>query len=162
MQHPAKSSGQRDRPLLKLVGESMAAATGFQAGEQRLELYVEVQPHMKLATFNVENLFDRPKAMNLPNIADGTPILKDYSRLNELIQRDKYTKAVKDDLLEIMGRHPGLATSNKESKFMILRDIRGTIVPQAAERSGRDCGDWPGGLDRLVRAEDGADHSESG
>jgi endonuclease/exonuclease/phosphatase family metal-dependent hydrolase len=133
---------------MKLVGESMAAAAGFQAGEERLELYVEVQPPMKLATFNVENLFDRPKAMNLPNTADGTPILRDYSRLNELIQRDKYTKAVKDDLLELMGRHPGLATSNKESKFMILRDIRGQLFrkpkngPAEIVATGRE--DWIG------------------
>lgn len=103
---------------------------------------------MKLATFNVENLFDRPKAMNLPNAADGTPILKDYSRLNELIQSEEYTEDVKDELLEIMKRHPGLATSNKESKFIILRDIRGQLFrkpqsgPAEIVADGRE--DWIG------------------
>jgi endonuclease/exonuclease/phosphatase family metal-dependent hydrolase len=47
-----------------------------------------------------------------------------------------------------MGRHPGLATSNKESKFMILRDIRGQLFrkpkngPAEIVATGRE--DWIG------------------
>jgi len=102
---------------------------------------------MKLATFNVENLFDRPKAMNLPTVAEGTPILKDHSRLTELIQRTKYTTAAQNEMLEIMKRHSGLL-SNKESKFLILRDIRGKFLfkpksgPATIVANGR--GDWIG------------------
>lgn len=109
---------------------------------------------MKLATFNVENLFDRPKAMNLPTLAEGTPILKDYSRLNELIQRAVYTPATKRELLEIMGRHRGLLSSNKESKFIILRDIREQLFrkptsgPAEIVADGRDS--WIGWFELLT------------
>lgn len=30
----------------------------------------------RIASFNVENLFDRPKAMNLGNWAEGKPVLE--------------------------------------------------------------------------------------
>ena len=59
--------------------------------------------------------------MNLPTTAEGTPILKDYSRLNELIQRRAYTAVAKREMLEIMGRHPGFS---------------GRILPADARRHG--------------------------
>jgi endonuclease/exonuclease/phosphatase family metal-dependent hydrolase len=40
---------------------------------------------MRLATFNAENLFERPAAMNLPKWTDGKKILQDFSELNDLI-----------------------------------------------------------------------------
>jgi endonuclease/exonuclease/phosphatase family metal-dependent hydrolase len=103
---------------------------------------------MKLATYNVENLFDRPKAMNLPTISEGTPIIKDYNRLNDLISRPNYTPTVKEDLLEIMARHSGLLGPRKQSEFIILRDIRGRLFrkpnngPAEIVANGR--GSWVG------------------
>lgn len=81
---------------------------------------------MRLATFNVENLFDRPKAMNLDTWADGKTVLEDFKRLNELIQRQTYSDATKSEILEIMSRHKGLA--NGESKFICLRDTKGKFL----------------------------------
>ena len=43
---------------------------------------------MRLATYNVENMFERARAMNLTSWAEGRPILNDYQRLNELSQVD--------------------------------------------------------------------------
>jgi len=109
---------------------------------------------MKLGTFNVENLFDRAKAMNLPTTAEGTQILKDYSRLNGLIQEPKYTPAAKQELLEIMGQHKGLLGPNKQSDFMILRDIRGRLFrkprsgPAEIVANGRS--DWIGWFELLT------------
>lgn len=109
---------------------------------------------MKIASFNVENLFDRSKAMNLPTLAEGTPILKDYSRLNELVQRSTYSAAAKQEMLTIMGRHAGLLGPNKASKFIILRDIRGQLfrkpknAPAEIVADGR--GDWIGWFELLT------------
>lgn len=103
---------------------------------------------MRLATYNVENMFERAKAMNLSTWAEGKPILDDYQRLNELIQEPIYTDEIKTELLTIMRRHPGLATRNKKSKFIFLRDIRGDFIkfprnkPAVITASGR--GDWVG------------------
>ena len=78
---------------------------------------------MRLATYNVENLFDRAKAMNLENWKDGSAVLADHKRLNDLIQKKDYTDAVKAKLLEIMGRQPKLLTTG-QSDFICLREIR--------------------------------------
>jgi hypothetical protein len=48
---------------------------------------------MRLATFNVENLFRRPVAMSLPTWKDGREILADFSTLNDLIARETYDRA---------------------------------------------------------------------
>ena len=42
---------------------------------------------MRLATFNVENMFERAAAMNLPTWADGKQVLEDFARLNDLISQ---------------------------------------------------------------------------
>ena len=60
---------------------------------------------MRLATFNVESLFDRPKAMNLTDKKHGDEILADFKTLNSLIELDVYTPAVKAQILEVFGRN---------------------------------------------------------
>ncbi len=82
---------------------------------------------MRLTTFNVENLFERPAAMNLPKWSDGRKVLQDFSELNNLIERKTYTAATKKKLLTIMARHKGLLTQGK-SKFIRLRQVRGKLV----------------------------------
>lgn len=82
---------------------------------------------MRLATFNVENLFERPSAMSLDTWADGKPALEDFTRLNELIQQQTYSDATKSELLEIMKRNKGLLSSGK-STFIRLRDNRGSFL----------------------------------
>lgn len=102
---------------------------------------------MRIATFNVENMFDRAKALNLSTWAEGKPVLDDYSRLNALIQEPVYTEAIKLELLTIMQRHDGLIT-NGESRFLLLRDLRGKFLARPEGRpveiaaSGRP--DWIG------------------
>lgn len=84
---------------------------------------------MRLATFNVENLFDRPKVMNLPKWTDGSKILKDYARLTELIGLDVYSSTDKKEILTIMGKYPGLSSpQKKDSTYIRLRDIRGDFL----------------------------------
>jgi hypothetical protein len=82
---------------------------------------------VRIATFNVENMFERAKAMNLEDWNDGRPILEDFKRLNDLIQEPTYTEGIKSELLKIMTRHKGLLT-NGVSKFIRLREIRGKLV----------------------------------
>jgi len=102
---------------------------------------------MQLATFNVESMFERAKAMNLATWKEGKPILEDFARLTMLIQETDYTDAVKADLLEIMKRYKGLLTKG-ESKFIRLREIRENLLyrpknkPVEIKANGR--GDWIG------------------
>jgi len=101
---------------------------------------------MRLATFNVENLFDRVKALNLDSWAEGKPVLDDFKRLNELIQEAEYSPATKSELLKIMKRHKGLLT-NGVSKFIRLRDARGGFLKKTGgkiEVYARGRSDWMG------------------
>lgn len=107
---------------------------------------------MRIASFNVENLFERPKAMNLDTWADGKTVLADFARLNELIQETVYTDGIKDELLDIMSRHDGLRV-NGESRFLRLREIRGKLAgksPPEIKASGR--ADWIGWFELKTEA----------
>jgi hypothetical protein len=41
----------------------------------------------RIASYNVENLFERPRAMNLSTWAEGKPILEQHARINELLNQ---------------------------------------------------------------------------
>ncbi len=82
---------------------------------------------MRLATYNVESMFERPKAMNLPTWDDGKSVLEDFTRLNQLIGKPIYSAAVKQDLLDTMGKYKGLISTGK-SEFIRLQEIRGKLL----------------------------------
>jgi len=108
---------------------------------------------MRLATFNVENMFERPAAMNLPSMSDGRQVLEDFKELNDLIAKPTYSQATKTNLLEIMGRHAGLLTQGV-SKFLRLREVRGKLIrkptgqPHEIAVNGR--GEWIGWFELVV------------
>ena len=102
---------------------------------------------MRLATFNVENMFERPAAMNLSSWSDGRAVLQDFAGLNDLIAEPIYKQAIKTKLLTILKRHAGLLTQGV-SKFIRLREVRGKLVrkprgqPHEIAVNGR--GEWIG------------------
>jgi endonuclease/exonuclease/phosphatase family metal-dependent hydrolase len=102
---------------------------------------------MRLATFNVENMFERPAAMNLPDWSDGRQVLEDFAVLNDLIAKANYTAAVKAKLITILARNTGLLTRGV-SDFIRLREVRGKLVRKPAGQpheiavNGRD--EWIG------------------
>jgi hypothetical protein len=59
---------------------------------------------VRIASFNVENLFDCARALNLRTWAQGKPILTKHARLNALLNKPVYSDAdkqkIKDLLLE--------------------------------------------------------------
>jgi hypothetical protein len=46
---------------------------------------------MRLASFNVENFFVRPKAMNQDTWAAGRPVLAAHAELNALLEQPTYS-----------------------------------------------------------------------
>lgn len=100
---------------------------------------------MRLATFNVENLFERAKIMNLDWSA-GKPVLEDHKKLTEIVEKPAYSTADKAKLLTIMNKYPGLLTKGV-SKYIRLRENKGKLVrKQGGQRviaaNGR--GEWIG------------------
>jgi endonuclease/exonuclease/phosphatase family metal-dependent hydrolase len=99
---------------------------------------------LRLATFNLENLFERPIAMNLPSIEEGRQVLTDYYRLSDLIQIQTYSQNDKDMILELMRRYQGLLKTG-DSKFIRLIEVRGHLTDSKhtkVQANGRD--DWIG------------------
>jgi len=101
---------------------------------------------MRLATFNVENFFERVKIMNRGDWNQSKPVLEDYQKLTDIIQKPVYSTADQATLITIMKKYPGLLT-NGDSEFIRLRENRGKLVrTQGGQRviaaNGR--GDWIG------------------
>ena len=79
---------------------------------------------MKIAAFNVENLFDRPKAFNLEDHARGAAITDAVAELNVLINKDEYSAADKARMLALIAE---LKLTSSNPPFVNFRKIRGAF-----------------------------------
>jgi endonuclease/exonuclease/phosphatase family metal-dependent hydrolase len=99
---------------------------------------------MRIAAFNVENLFDRAKAFNEPD-RTARKVLRDAAALNSLFEYGNYTALRKQRMLDLFVEL-GLTKSDR-GPFVVLRQIRERIVKRGAAgleivADGRD--DWVG------------------
>ena len=120
---------------------------------------------MRIASFNVENLFSRAAALNKAewvgqpndNLAPwsaGRKALDAYSKLNALLAKPVYSAGDKADILT---RLADLGLENRdESDLVILRRNRGSLLkrpvsgPVQVVANGR--GDWIGWLELKKQA----------
>jgi endonuclease/exonuclease/phosphatase family metal-dependent hydrolase len=98
---------------------------------------------VRLASFNVENLFDRAKALRATSIGERNPVLEAFARFNTVSDKVLYEPADKAAMLEdleILGvLHRSAAgnlrmTTNPFSEWALLRENRGDFIKQP--RSG--------------------------
>jgi endonuclease/exonuclease/phosphatase family metal-dependent hydrolase len=106
---------------------------------------------MRVATFNVQNMFDRARALNLDNWSEGKPILEAHRALNELFNKPAYSAADKRRMLQLLDK-AGLAKSDV-NRYLYLRIIRGRLRkrPPAAPAivaDGRE--DWVGWVELVT------------
>lgn len=83
----------------------------------------------RIAVFNVENLFDRPKAMNGSTLQSGSAILAAHATLNTLLQQVSYSADAKAEIskqLDILG-----LLKSDEARFALLRQIRGKLLKRS-------------------------------
>jgi endonuclease/exonuclease/phosphatase family metal-dependent hydrolase len=109
---------------------------------------------IRIAALNVENLFERPKAMAGQMQPGGNPILAAHARINALFQESTYAPPVKAEILQLL-EVLGLTASDSAS-FAVLRQIRGRLVtrhratvdePASTEVVADGRGDWIGWVD---------------
>lgn len=108
---------------------------------------------MKLASYNVENLFMRARALSGPGFSqEGKIILKAQADINAILGKVKYTATDKTKIVQLLDTL-GLKKSD-ESKFAILRQNRGHLVkrpsgkPVEVVADGR--ADWIGWVDLVL------------
>ncbi len=87
---------------------------------------------MRIAAYNVENLFDRAKVFN-----DDTDIhaevLEAHAELNTLYEKASYSAADKARMLVLM-EDLGILNDN-DGRFVLLRKIRGRLIKRPRDRS---------------------------
>jgi endonuclease/exonuclease/phosphatase family metal-dependent hydrolase len=105
---------------------------------------------MIIATFNVENLFERPRAMNLPSWREGQPAINAAGELNALFNKRVYTDRDKRRMLHLLAKFE-LLDARPRSQFLELRRIRGALLERRRDErprivaTGRDS--WTGWVD---------------
>lgn len=104
---------------------------------------------LRIATFNLENLFSRPVAMSYDDNEMGQPFLDAYHELNSLFARETYADDDKDRIVELMEEHE-LTGTRPDNKHLIFRKIRGDLLKKAGDTyevvaDGR--GDWVGWIE---------------
>lgn len=113
---------------------------------------------MRIAAYNVENLFDRAKVFNDDNPAAHRDVLDAHAELNKLFELDTYSAADRARMLDLMD---GLGILNRdEGPYVRLRRIRGQLIRRPRDRAlpreivatGRD--GWIGWLDLKTEAVD--------
>jgi hypothetical protein len=101
---------------------------------------------MRIASYNVENLFSRARALNQESWAEGEGVLAAYGRLSARLQKAAYSEADKRAILADLDAL-GLKRDD-ESPYAVLRQNRGGLVRRASSKptevvaAGRD--DWVG------------------
>ena len=104
---------------------------------------------MRIVSFNVQNFFARPRAMNQDTWAQGRPVLAAHTELNILLEKPTYTAADKARILELLGVL-GLDESDM-APMAILRQIRGRLVKRppggVVEVAANGRGSWVGWVD---------------
>jgi endonuclease/exonuclease/phosphatase family metal-dependent hydrolase len=101
---------------------------------------------MRIAAFNVENLFNRARALDQRTWAVGRPVLEAYHRVCSLLEEVVYSDLIKREILRELVKL-GLRNSD-QAKFARLRQNRGRLLRRSRDgqvtvvAGGR--GDWIG------------------
>lgn len=103
---------------------------------------------MKLASFNVENLFARPRVFHGRDWSKGKDVLEAYGRVSALLEEPRYSDAIATAILAGLG-DLGLSRSD-ENRFVMLRQNRGRLLRRTSAgpllvAGGR--ADWVGWLE---------------
>lgn len=102
---------------------------------------------VKIASYNLENLFTRPSAMNTADDGDGRQALEDHAELNAIIAHPEYSIDDKQRLIALSNRYGFHQLNPPQDALVFLQKTRGQLFRTSAGQlrvaaSGR--GDWAG------------------
>lgn len=85
---------------------------------------------LRIATFNVENLFEQPRAMASSNWKAGQPAIDAANELNALFDHKEYSDQDRRRMLELLDDQ-GLLETRPNNPYLELRKIRGNLVKRS-------------------------------
>ncbi|MEV7629279.1 endonuclease/exonuclease/phosphatase family protein [Actinoplanes sp. NPDC089786] len=86
---------------------------------------------MRIAAYNVENLFNRARALDQGTWAAGRPVLEAYQKICVLLEEPAYTDPIKHEILREL-RKLGLLRGDT-AKFARLRQNRGRLLRRSRD-----------------------------
>ncbi|MFN2439367.1 MAG: endonuclease/exonuclease/phosphatase family protein [Chitinophagaceae bacterium] len=108
---------------------------------------------IRIATFNLENLFTRPVAMNAATDEAGRKAIEDHAKANAIIAKPVYLQDDKDILLDLSRKYKWHILNPPKNALVQLQKIRGQLfrkphnAPLEVVANGRE--DWVGWFDLL-------------
>ena len=102
---------------------------------------------MRIATYNVENLFSRAKVFNLDTWQEGKPTVDAFAEINELFEVSTYSDSDKTRIVQLL---KALLIDKKDdgSPFVLLRQNRGLLLKRnrfaGLEIVAKGRSDWTG------------------
>ena len=108
---------------------------------------------MKVATFNLENLFTRPRAMNFQSDNDGRQALEDHAVANAIVNQEVYSDSDKAKLLELTAKYKWHVLNPPKNALVQMNKVRGKLFrkpqngPVEVAADGRE--DWVGWFELL-------------
>lgn len=89
--------------------------------------------YLRVATFNMENLFTRPSAMREGSGEKGQQAIDDHAEVNMLISKDVYSDPDKERLLELEKRYKFADLNPPANALVKLNKIRGQLYKRTAD-----------------------------
>ena len=85
---------------------------------------------LRIATFNLENLFTRPTAMSFPSDDPGRRAIEDHAELNAIVGKDTYSPDDKDRLIALSQVYKFHYLDPPDDELIFLQKIRGQLFKQ--------------------------------
>jgi len=108
---------------------------------------------IRIASFNLENLFTRPSAMNGDTDAEGRQAIEDYSTANTIVEKAVYSNAHKAKLIELSKRYKWHLLNQPANALVQLQKTRGNLFHQPRngdlEVAANGRADWVGWFELL-------------
>jgi endonuclease/exonuclease/phosphatase family metal-dependent hydrolase len=102
---------------------------------------------MRIATYNVENLFTRARALNMDTWAEGRHILEAFAEINGLFEEETYSVVDKRRMLALM-KVLGIDKKDDGGGYVTLRQNRGRLIKRStlggAELVANGRNEWSG------------------
>lgn len=102
---------------------------------------------IRIASYNLENLFTRPSAM-VTGGADGQQAIDDHALANQIVTKQEYSDSDKEKLVELDKRYHFSALNPPDNALVALNKVRGYLFHRANDgtitvvANGR--GEWTG------------------